>query len=442
MADFSSRGQKDKIDTWPDVGAPGVNIWSTAARRTYIGIMVRGQDLAGTDPYYFAISGTSMATPHVSGAVALLFQACPSLKVSDQHDDYNGNDTAWVDSNRTVVHEAELILEASAGYLERQGDNGVPDNGTVGWTGGMNDYAQGYGLMNVRKAVAIALTLNELRTRDFNGDGAPDYPNASVYDAIKQYQNIMIHKPAVEKTNTLVTEWNGEWTRFTNQTTGTAISTDQSHFVYIPEEATKLVLDLKYERISTSEGLKGALVRMVIDYDDDGVPDWPQSITEYEEHYELDLTSGGFSSNRGKTWNFNVEGVGFNFGQIIGNPIGSNFYEVTVEYSIDLKLVLDVSEDDPSLEFEEHSPKFAQLRFGPPTDDYSSGEIEMPMLYFDLTKVEPLVKPEVKPELLEDMDWLWWILLLIILILALVAIGSYYRKHKKSTFSLKLKKPR
>jgi serine protease AprX len=430
MAYFSSRGQIDKIDTWPDVGAPGVNIWSTAARRTYIGIMVRGSNLAETDPYYFAISGTSMATPHVSGAVALLFQACPSLKISDQRDDHKDNDTAWLESNRTFVHEAELILEASAEYIKPQGDNGVPGNSTIGWTGGKNDYAQGYGLINARKAVAIALTLNELRTRDFNGDGSADYTNATVYDAIKQYQNIMTHEPASEKTNTLITEWSGEWTRFTNQSTGASISTDQSHFVYIPEESTKLILDLKYERISTSEGLKGALVRMVIDYDGDGEPDWPESITEYEEHYELDLTSGSFSQHRGKIWNFNVEGLGFNLGQIIGNPIGSNFYEVTVEFKTNLKIILDVSEDDVSLEFEEHSPKFAQFRFGPPTEDYSRGEIMLPMFYFDLTKVEPLIKPEPPSKHEEDLGWLLWLVLLIILTLILVAIGNYYNKKR------------
>ncbi len=440
MADFSSRGHRDKSQTWPDIGAPGVNIWSTAARRTYISIMVRATNTDNIDPYYFPISGTSMATPHVSGAVALLFQACPSLKVTDHHDDYSGNDTAWFESNQTVVHEAELILEASASYLESQGDNGVPSNSSIGWSGGENDFAQGYGLIDVEKAVAIALTLNELRTRDFNGDGTADYPDSTVYEAIAQYDDIMVQKPAAEKTNTLITDWKGEWTRFTNQTSGTSTSTDQSHFIYIPEDAEKLILDLKYERISTSEGLKGAVVRVVIDYDGDGNPDWPDSITYYEEHSELDLTSGGFSQNRGKTWNFNIEGIGFNIpGQIFGNPIGSNFYEVTVEYNANVLLVIDIGDDDVILEFEEHSSKFGQLRFGPPTDDYDSGKIEMPMRYFDLSKVGTEEKPEGPSKPFISMDWLWWILLLFILLI-LIAIVNYYKKHKKLPFKLNMKR--
>ena len=441
MADFTSRGHRDKIATWPDIGAPGVNICSTAARRTYIDIMVRAMDPGNADPYYFPISGTSMATPHVSGAVALLFQACPSLKVTDHHDDTNGNDTAWFDNNKTVVHEAELILEASASYLERQGDNGVPGNFSIGWTGSKHDFAQGYGLINVEKAVAIALTLNELRTRDFNGDGTADYPDATVYDAINEYEKIMVTQPGAANTDTLITQWNGEWTRFTNQTSSTSISTDQSHFIYIPEVAEKLILDLEYERISTSQGLKGAVIRVVIDYTDDGVPDWPDSITYYEDHSELDLTSGGFNQNRGKTWNFNIEGVGFNIpGLTLGNPIGQNFYEVTVEYSANVKLILNVVEEDAILEFEKYSSKFGQLRFGPPTDDYNNGKIEMQLIYFDLTKLEPLEPPEVPPEPFISADWLWWLLMLAVLALILIAIVNYYKKHKKLPFKLNFKR--
>ena len=45
-----------KPQTWPDIGAPGVNIWATAPRATLIDILQRPSD---DDLYYMAISGTS-----------------------------------------------------------------------------------------------------------------------------------------------------------------------------------------------------------------------------------------------------------------------------------------------------------------------------------------------------------------------------------------------
>lgn len=73
MADFSSRGPV--IYTWmvkPDVSAPGVNIIST----------VPTHDPA--NPHgYGAKQGTSMASPHVAGAAALILQANPHWGIAE-----------------------------------------------------------------------------------------------------------------------------------------------------------------------------------------------------------------------------------------------------------------------------------------------------------------------------------------------------------------------
>ncbi|PRX40707.1 peptidase inhibitor I9 [Planifilum fimeticola] len=60
IADFSSRGPTVNMTLKPDVAAVGVNVYSS----------VPGGDLA-------SFNGTSMATPHVTGAAALLKQAHP-----------------------------------------------------------------------------------------------------------------------------------------------------------------------------------------------------------------------------------------------------------------------------------------------------------------------------------------------------------------------------
>ncbi|OLF11990.1 hypothetical protein BLA60_08115 [Actinophytocola xinjiangensis] len=151
--DGSSRGPGANGEVKPNISAPGVNI-----RSTYPG------------DRYAAMSGTSMAAPHVSGAVALLWSAAPSV-IGDITETRRLLDTTAVDVDDTTCGgTAQRNNVYGEGRLDayRAVESAPRDVAAGRLTGTVTDAATGDPVDGAR----VTVTGPVERTIDTGADGA------------------------------------------------------------------------------------------------------------------------------------------------------------------------------------------------------------------------------------------------------------------------------
>ena len=409
VTSFSSRGCMNQQHTWPDVGAPGRDIWATAPRGTAIDASTRLQG----DLYYMAISGTSMATPHVGGIAGLVLNAAPSLGVADYHrDDHDfggslvgGDGTAaygqyddWDTGNYSRVHEFELILELTSRYdgmanscedgNDEDGCSDIPEQCYRSATGGCHDWRVGHGLTDTDAAVALARTLQLMRDQD--GDGIVDHPEYDVWDAYEIYEEMMGIETIPVNTDRVKHSWKGDWNHFNNGANGAVYYTEDSHYVWIPNGTTRLEATFAASEFEL-ESVQAGQLQLSIDLGEDGTNDGQgQGIRVADTwYYDIEVSS----SSWGKWAHFDVTGQAITLLGVLEDP---EFFESRIPYTVDVLLTLDLSQP-VNIAFEQRPDFYSDLDPALPSQDYDSandGKLTFTRLVYNQSAVVSLIEPK------------------------------------------------
>ena len=409
VTSFSSRGCMNQQHTWPDVGAPGRDIWATAPRGTAIDASTRTQG----DLYYMSISGTSMATPHVGGMAGILIDVAPSLGVADYHrDDHDfgdslvgGDGTAaygqfedWDERNNSRVHEVELILELTARYEgmansceDGNGDdscNDIPEECYRSSTGQCHDWRIGHGLTDVDAAVALARTLQLMRDQD--ADGIVDHPEYTVFDAFDIYESMMTTVSIPTNTDRIRHAWKGDWNHFNNGQTGAVYYTEDSHYVWIPNGTVRLEATFSATEVDLDTGQAGAL-QLAIDLGEDGSDDAQGQGNRLADSWYYDLPVD--ESAWGKWAHFDVSGSAVTLWGFL-NDI--EFFESRIPYTVDVMLTMDLSQP-VNVQFEQRPDFYSDLNPTTPSDEYDEsmdGMLTFTRPAYDQATVVSLIQPK------------------------------------------------
>ncbi len=262
LADFSSRGPSyhNRDVLAPTLAAPGVDIYAAYADEKPFQSQPFSAD-------YIAISGTSMATPHVAGAMALIRQANPTWTATEVQ-------SALSMTADNVVQYHRLNNESDA-------------------VGTAENYRAGAGRINVANAVQAGLVMDEtaenFKMADPYNGGTPhklNLPNLIDLSCAPECSWIRTVKATRDGTWTISNEAVRSWAFDMNTQTdenGIEIQATPATFTLKAGETQTIVVKAS---IDAAQGIwgdgEGELhSALVFTADDDNIPDsrWPMAFS-------------------------------------------------------------------------------------------------------------------------------------------------------------------
>jgi serine protease AprX len=205
LSGTSSRGLATNPATWPDVSAPGSFIQSACKEGSVTCTPAFGtENIYVNNKGYVRVSGTSMAAPHVAGALALIRQANPSLTPADlenliedtAHKFTFGSGYASDPSNpdnTSSFDKGHGLLDVRLGALRARG---LPDDfGLIGGAGAPTiDITTPTGVGTVPATFQVAGTANtgaaQVTTVIADGDGGDVVPPAADLVRVSLQENV------------------------------------------------------------------------------------------------------------------------------------------------------------------------------------------------------------------------------------------------------------
>jgi minor extracellular serine protease Vpr len=259
ISSFSSYGLAPDLSLKPDIGAPGGSIWSTYPL-----------ELGG----HANLSGTSMASPHVAGAVALLLQAMPRNLREDRPDLVRG------------------LLQNTANPHLWFGNPGL------GFLDGVN--RQGAGMLNIRAAIEAnayvtpsKLSLGESQTGPVVGPVTRTLTITSKPGAGDAITYTFSHAPALANgANTFTPAFFNAVATVTFSTPSVTVKNNQSASVNVSITAPSgtAITDGTYGGYVVATGTDGSTLR---------VP-YAGYIGDYQSRVVLTNIGGSFGANSGR----------------------------------------------------------------------------------------------------------------------------------------------